>query len=161
MTSFKLALIASSAALAAACSSPEAEMSGAHADTAQMPHGDVDHGAREEGAMASGEMNPDGMERAAMGAEGMDHGAMNHGAMAAAEATAPGVLNAIDVENSVVNLTHPPMPEIGWPEMAMDLPVTRAVDLSQFSAGDRVTFTVRRGRDDQFRIVAMNAAADE
>jgi len=151
MTSFKLALIASATALAAACSSPEEEMSGAHADTAQMPHNDADHGAMDDSAM----------DRGAVDADAMNHGDMNPGAMAAAEATAPGVLNAIDVENGAVNLTHPPMPEIGWPEMAMDLPVTRAVDLSQFSAGDRVTFTVRRGRDDQFRIVAMDVVADE
>ena len=161
MTSFKLTLITSTAALAAACSSPEDEMSAAHADAIQMANDGADHGAHEDGAMTSGEMNHDGTGHAAMGADDMDQTEMNPGAMAAAEATALGVLNAIDVENGVVNLTHPPMPEVGWPEMAMDLPVTRTVNLTQFSAGDRVTFTVRRGRDDQFRIVAMEAQAGE
>lgn len=149
MTSFKLTLIASTAALAAACSAPEHEMSGDQA------------GADDQGAMHDTAMGGDAMDADAMDHGEMDQSAMAQGAMAAAEATAPGVLNAIDVENGVVNLTHPPMPEVGWPEMAMDLPVTRAVDLSQFAVGDRVIFTVRRGRDDQFRIVAMDAAADE
>ncbi len=140
MTTFKLALIASTAVLAAACSSPEAE-STPNAGSAAMSHGDTGHGAMEQNEM--------------------DHSTMDHGAMAAAEATGRGVLNAIDAENSVVNITHPAMPEIGWPEMTMDLPATRAVDLSELSPGDQVTFTVRRGRDDQFRIVAMSTVADE
>ncbi len=153
MSYLKPALAVSFAALMAACSAPEAEDDTTQAaSTAQQtaPVGE-DHGAMDHSQMDHGEMDH----------SAMDHGSMDHGAMAAAEATADGVLNSISSENGTVNITHPPMPEIGWPEMTMDLPVTRAVDLSQFSEGDNVTFTVRRGRDDQFRIVAMQGAADE
>lgn len=93
--------------------------------------------------------------------EGMDHEEMDHAGMtadAALEASAAGVLNAVDIEAGSVNLTHPPMPEIGWPAMTMDLPVTRQVDLSAFEVGQEVRFTVRRGRDNMFRIVAMQPA---
>jgi Cu(I)/Ag(I) efflux system protein CusF len=72
-----------------------------------------------------------------------------------AEASGKGVLHQIDSEAGTVNLTHDPIPEMGWPEMTMDLPVTRRVDLSGFSEGDPVTFTLKRGRDDVYRIVEM------
>ncbi len=160
MTRPSLFLIAAStAALIAACSEPEteapsdaAEASAAGEQTASsgMDHGDMNHGE-----MAGGDMHA-----------GMDHGGMDHDAMAggmgAAEATAEGVVNTIDPDAGSVNITHPPMPEINWPEMTMDIPVTGTVDLSGFSEGDTVRFTVRRGRDDVFRIVEMTPAeADE
>ena len=90
-----------------------------------------------------------------------DHDEMDHAGMtadAALEASAAGILNAVDIEAGSVNLSHPPMPEIGWPAMTMDLPVTRQVDLSAFEEGQEVRFTVRRGRDNMFRIVAMEPA---
>lgn len=156
MTRPSLFLIAAStAALIAACSEPEteapadaAEASAAGEQTASsgMDHGDMNHGE-----MASGDMH------AGMDHGGMDHGAMS-GGMAAAEATAEGVVNTIDPDAGSVNITHPPMPEINWPEMTMDIPVTGTVDLSGFSEGDTVRFTVRRGRDDVFRIVEMTLA---
>ncbi len=156
MTRPSLFLIAAStAALIAACSEPEteapadaAEASAAGEQTASsgMDHGDMNHGE-----MTGGDMNA-----------GMDHGGMDHdamsGGMAAAEATAEGVVNTIDSDAGSVNITHPPMPEINWPEMTMDIPVTGTVDLSGFSEGDTVRFTVRRGRDDVFRIVEMTPA---
>lgn len=42
--------------------------------------------------------------------------------------------------------------------MTMDLPVTRRVDLKTFVTGDPVTFTLKRGRDNVFRIVEMQKA---
>lgn len=66
-----------------------------------------------------------------------------------------GVLHEIDVENRIVNLTHQPIPEINWMGMTMDLPVTKRVDLSEFKANDKVNFTVKKGRDKQFRIITM------
>ncbi|MCP2678886.1 copper-binding protein [Maricaulaceae bacterium NA33B04] len=134
---------ASSAVLMAACSQPEST-GPAEPDMAtdtQMDHADMDHGDMDSGDMQAG----------------MDHGSMG-GGMVAAEASSEGVLNAINADAGSVNITHPPMPEIGWPEMTMDVPVSGSVDLSAFDEGDAVQFTVRRGRDDVFRIVEMTAA---
>ncbi|MEW8496824.1 MAG: copper-binding protein [Candidatus Thiodiazotropha taylori] len=47
------------------------------------------------------------------------------------------------------------MPSLKWPEMTMDLPVTKRVDLSRFKAGDQVHFTLKKGRDNHFRIISM------
>ena len=137
-----LLVAASTAAFVAACSQPENEATNASDMPAnsQMDHGDMDHGDMQ----------------AEMDHSTMDHGAME-GGMAAAEASSEGVINSINAEGGSVNITHPPMPEINWPEMTMDIPVSGTVDLSAFNDGDTVQFTVRRGRDDVFRIVEMTA----
>ncbi|MEG3637623.1 copper-binding protein [Magnetococcus sp. PR-3] len=69
-----------------------------------------------------------------------------------------GVLHTVDVANSKVNLTHDPIQALGWPKMTMDLPVTKRVKLGKFKAGDKVMFTVKKGRDNQFRIIKMSVA---
>jgi Cu(I)/Ag(I) efflux system protein CusF len=66
-----------------------------------------------------------------------------------------GVLHKIDVDKRMINLTHEPIPELKWMGMTMDLPVTKRVDLSAVKANDKVNFTVKKGRDKQFRITAM------
>ena len=63
-----------------------------------------------------------------------------------------------DAPNNMVNLTHAPMPELNWPEMTMDLPTTRRVDLSSFNEGDKVEFMLKKGRDNRFRITEMKSA---
>ncbi|VXD02030.1 Copper binding protein CusF [Oceanicaulis sp. 350] len=147
-------IAASTAALIAACSEPESEAPATAAVAAGaesmsgINHGGMNHTDMNHGEMAGGDMQA-----------GMDHGDMDHGTMsggmAAVEASAEGMLNAVDQGAASVNITHPPMPEINWPEMTMDIPVTGTVDLSELSEGDTVRFTVRRGRDDVFRIVEM------
>ncbi|GAB6041280.1 copper-binding protein [Endothiovibrio diazotrophicus] len=94
-------------------------------------------------------------------AEHGDHTMHDHAAMAAPaadEAEGHGTLHAVDAEARTVNLSHAPIPALNWPAMTMDLPVTKRVDLSVFKAGDEVMFTLKKGRDDRFRITAMEAA---
>ena len=87
----------------------------------------------------------------------MDHG--SHGSMKmeapsnVTEAEAKGKINSIDADGGKVNITHDPVPELGWPTMTMDLPVTRRVDLSTVKPGTPVTFKLKKGRDNQFRII--------
>lgn len=95
----------------------------------------------------------------------MDHSKMDHGAMQGSEAKAgvteasgTGRINSVDVEKKQVNVTHAPMPELGWPEMTMDLPVTAKVDLSTVKAGDAVAFRLKLGRDKVYRITEMGPA---
>lgn len=74
------------------------------------------------------------------------------------EAEAKAIVNSIDAEAGQVNVTHEPMPAIGWPKMTMDMPVTRSVDLSTVKPGSEVTIKVKKGRDNQYRITDMTAA---
>lgn len=94
-----------------------------------------------------------------------DHsGHAGHGDMKAVEvkpgteAAGVAVINTIDTDKGMVNLTHDPMPELGWPTMTMDLPVTRRVDLSGIKPGDKVDFKLKLGRDKQYRVTDMAPA---
>ena len=89
----------------------------------------------------------------------MDHSKMDHGSMAKAEeASGVGVINSVDAEKGMINITHEPMPEIGWPTMTMDMPVTKRVDLGAVKPGDKVDFKVKLGRDKQYRVTEIEAA---
>ncbi|MES9832108.1 MAG: copper-binding protein [Candidatus Thiodiazotropha sp. DIVDIV] len=89
-----------------------------------------------------------------------DHAKHDHSMMGsdANQAMGMGVIHLVDAENKSVNLTHQPIPSLNWPAMTMDLPVTKRVDLSGFKPGDKVHFTLKKGRDNQFRILTMEPA---
>ena len=99
----------------------------AGAAAAQTAHGGMDHGAMGHGA---------------------DHGAMSEGVHA--EAT----LNA--VADGAVNVTHGPIPEIGWPQMTMDLPLLEGADLGGAKAGDAVTMMLEKGPDGLYGVKGMS-----
>lgn len=107
-------------------------------------------------AMEHGKM----MDHDKMGGEKMmDHSKMDHGSMPKAnEASGVGVINSVDAEKGMINITHEPMPELGWPTMTMDMPVTKRVDLGAVKAGDKVDFKVKLGRDKQYRVTEMEAS---
>lgn len=89
-----------------------------------------------------------------------DHSMHDHSMMggSANQAMGMGTLHQVDAGKQMVNLTHEPIPSLNWPEMTMDLPVTKRVDLSSFKSGDKVHFTLKKGRDNRFRITSMKAA---
>ncbi|MEM8626323.1 MAG: copper-binding protein [Pseudomonadota bacterium] len=93
---------------------------------------------------------------AARGSSANDHSAMT--APASGQAVAKGVVNSIDMDTGVINVTHEPVEALGWPTMTMDLATTRRVDLSAVKAGEPVTFTLKQGRDKQFRVIAIEPA---
>ncbi|MEZ5815622.1 MAG: copper-binding protein [Hyphomicrobiaceae bacterium] len=76
----------------------------------------------------------------------------------AAEAKAKAVIHSVDADKGMVNVTHEPVPELKWPQMTMDLPVTKRVDLSKVKAGDKVTITLKQGVDKQFRVTEIAPA---
>ncbi len=71
---------------------------------------------------------------------------------------AKGVINTIDTSARSVNLSHEPIPAIGWPSMTMDMKVAEGVDLSSIGTGESVTFTLDRGSDGIYRITGIGAA---
>ncbi|MBF0093509.1 MAG: copper-binding protein [Alphaproteobacteria bacterium] len=68
------------------------------------------------------------------------------------QAPATGSVNAVDAAKGVVNLTHDPIPALGWPAMTMDFGVAGTVDLTKVRKGAKVSFTVSKGPDGIFRI---------
>jgi Cu/Ag efflux protein CusF len=91
----------------------------------------------------------------------MEHGSMGGGSMhgdTGAGAAGQGVINSVDAEAGVVNITHGPIPSLSWPEMTMDLPVAEGVDLGSVQPGDEVRFRVLLGSDQVYRITEIGAA---
>ena len=76
----------------------------------------------------------------------------------AAEVKTKAVIHKVDPDKGMVNVTHDPVPQLKWPEMTMDLPVTKRVDLSKVKAGDKVTLTLKQGVDKQFRVMDIAPA---
>ncbi|MBV2091114.1 MAG: copper-binding protein [Candidatus Thiodiazotropha sp. (ex Ctena orbiculata)] len=99
---------------------------------------------------------------AAFAANHGEHAMHDHSMMSgdANQAKAMGVLHQVDADKKMVNLTHEPVPSLNWPAMTMDLPVTKRVDLTRFKAGDQVHFTLKKGRDNHFRIISMEPHHD-
>ena len=91
----------------------------------------------------------------------MEHGSMGGGSMhgdTGAGAAGQGVINSVDAEAGVVNITHGPIPALSWPAMTMDLPVAEGVDLGGVQPGDEVRFRILLGSDQVYRITEIGAS---
>ncbi|CAK0761131.1 Copper-binding protein [Azospirillaceae bacterium] len=62
----------------------------------------------------------------------------------AESAAATGVVNHVDAVAHILNLTHSPIPALGWPGMTMDFSVEPSIDLTKLAPGVAVRFTVAR-----------------
>jgi Cu/Ag efflux protein CusF len=75
-----------------------------------------------------------------------------------ADAHATGVVNSIDATQRRLNITHEPIPAIGWPSMTMDFPVAASVNLGAVKPGARVNFTIEKGKGDMYEIQSVSPA---
>ena len=71
---------------------------------------------------------------------------------------AKGVVNSVDPAGHKMNITHEPIPEIGWPTMTMDFAVAPSVDLKGVKPGSRVNFTLERGKDGMYEVRSVEPA---
>lgn len=78
---------------------------------------------------------------------------------AAAEPSGTGTINAVDIERRTVNISHEPIPAIGWPAMTMDIAVAPSVDLEAVAPGSQVTFSLSRGADGMYVIDSLEAGS--
>lgn len=67
-----------------------------------------------------------------------------------------GIIHHVMPDQSKINLTHEPIPEIGWPTMTMDFGVVGDVDLESLSDGDTIHFEIGRGADGMYVITAIH-----
>lgn len=74
------------------------------------------------------------------------------------DAHGTGTVNSVDPAQHKVNLSHSPIPEIGWPVMTMDFPVAASVNLDAIKPGTRVNFTIEQGRGGMYEIRAISPA---
>jgi len=74
------------------------------------------------------------------------------------DAHGTGTVNSVDLAQHKVNLSHNPIPEIGWPAMTMDFAVAPTVDLRSIKPGTRVDFTMEQGAEGMYVIQSIAPA---
>ena len=86
------------------------------------------------------------------------HGEMQMAHAGQNDAHGTGTVNSVDPAQHKVNLSHQPIPEIGWPAMTMDFPVAPSVDLKAIKPGTRVNFTIEQRPGGMYEIKAITPA---
>jgi Cu/Ag efflux protein CusF len=71
------------------------------------------------------------------------------------DAHGTGTVNSVDPAQHKVNLSHNPIPEIGWPSMTMEFPVAPSIDLKAIKPGTRVNFTIEQQPGGMYEIRAI------
>lgn len=128
-----------------------------HGSRHGMAHGSTDHaslpamrrGSRDK--MVSAQVSP-GMKRGS-GGGGTQTAHSGH-----AHVQGTGTVNSVDAANRKVNVTHAPIPTIGWPSMTMDFAVAPAVDLNAVKPGIRIKFDMEQGQGGMYVIQSITPA---
>ena len=94
------------------------------------------------------------------GTMSMDHGTMDHGDMPMDQAMLDGAVHVKAVVNSfgdgTVNVSHEPIPEIGWPAMTMDMTlIENAEGMDEIADGQAVTMMLIKGEDGMYGVAAL------
>ena len=71
------------------------------------------------------------------------------------DAHGTGTVNSVDPAQHKLNISHQPIPEIGWPAMTMEFPVAPSVDLTAIKPGTRVNFTIEQQPGGMYEIRAI------
>ena len=66
-----------------------------------------------------------------------------------------GVVDGVMASHGMIDLTHDPIPELGWPVMSMSFFTLDAVSLDGLSEGDEVSFTLRQNDEGQWRLASI------
>ncbi len=74
--------------------------------------------------------------------------------------TVPAMLNAISPDGDNVNVTHGPIPDIGWPAMTMDLGLGPDAEIGTLGPDDPVMMTLDRDEQGMYRIRELRAGDD-
>ncbi|RAI02517.1 cation transporter [Acuticoccus sediminis] len=83
---------------------------------------------------------------------------MNHGSHAGMADGVHATAKLNSVGDGSVNVSHDPIPAIGWPAMTMDMPLLGDVDTSGVAPGDSVTIMLEKGDDGMYGITAIEPA---
>lgn len=113
--------------------------------------------AAEKGTMQEhGKMDHSAMKHSDANQVEVDHSKMDHKMEGHdAQIMGIGVIHRVSKLNRMVNLTHEPIPALKWPEMTMDLPVAKSVDLDSIKTGEEVKFHLEFGEDKKYIITQI------
>jgi len=62
------------------------------------------------------------------------------------------------VKDGKINISHGKIKELGWPPMKMDFAVADGVDVSKVKAGQKVDFTLGKGKGGMYEIMDIKMA---
>ena len=72
-----------------------------------------------------------------------------------------GVINAVEMDSRVLNVTHEPIPELNWPTMTMDFPTAKDVKLDGLKPDRKMRFRISEGEDGRYQIDAIEATGKQ
>jgi Cu/Ag efflux protein CusF len=81
-------------------------------------------------------------------------------AASATVASGAGTVNAILIGEKKINITHGPIPALGWSGMTMDFRLADAVTLEGIEVGSKVTFRLRKAADGMYEIESLSLSKD-
>lgn len=91
----------------------------------------------------------------------MDHSTMDHSGMDMSSSASgdtgmtTGTIRSVGENGDFLTIAHERIEGVGMDAMTMGFDIMSSVDLSDYEAGDRVAFTVKKGRDGSYRITAI------
>jgi len=85
----------------------------------------------------------------------MDHSQMGETKMAGDTGHTTGVIVSISPDGKEATIDHQEIEGVGMGAMTMGFGILSSVDLSSYQSGDPVSFMVKRGRDNSYRITAI------
>ena len=109
-------------------------------------------------ASAQPQIPADATHAEAQAASPQHSGEMQMAHVGQKDAHGTGTVNSVDPAQHKVNLSHNPIPEIGWPAMTMEFPVAASIDLRSIKPGTRVNFTIEQGHGGMYEIKAIAPA---
>lgn len=92
-------------------------------------------------------------------ANGPDDGSAPHTAAVEPEAWTVARINGPGASDRSVNVSHEPIPALGWPAMTMDLEVDASIAPELIAPGRRLRIGLAKGADGLYRIVAAETSA--
>jgi Cu/Ag efflux protein CusF len=91
-----------------------------------------------------------------------DHSEMGHDMpMKKGEVMGNGVIHSVNADEKKINITHDPIPSLGWPARTMDLAVSDDVDLKSITTEEDIMFHMVLGDDKVYRITKIMKAGDK
>jgi Cu(I)/Ag(I) efflux system membrane fusion protein len=73
---------------------------------------------------------------------------------------AMGIVNSVMAGHNMLNITHQPVPEWGWPDMTMNFDVESSLDLKQLNQGEAISFMIKKYSDGSIAITEIMPMKD-
>ncbi len=90
--------------------------------------------------------------------DGKSHDGASHGTHAGMTEGVHAEARINAIAGDTVNVTHGPIPQIGWPAMTMDLKLLEGADTGDLQPGDAAVMMLEKGPDGLYGIRALEKA---